>query len=347
MKILSNFKKINEVIDVLEKGGLVIVPTETIYGIICDSNNEGAVRKLNKYKQRPFGKPYAVMVNSLGMAEEYAELNQTAKNLYGEFLPGPLTVVSKGKSKVASGIESETGSLGVRIPDYPDLLKLISEFGRPVVATRSNANYQKLPYKVDDVLKSISPKQKALIDLIVDVGTLPKNELSTVIDTTLDDPAVLRQGEIKLKEEDKVVSKSEKDTENLAKRLWQKYKTYKGKRAIIFALEGPMGAGKTQFVKGLAKAMGIKETITSPSYELVSSYKFLDHIDTWRMLNPESELSELGTQNFIDDKDVLAIEWADKVVKQIKKYSDDAVVIWLKISYGDSEKERIINWGVL
>lgn len=350
MKIIKEFDN-KLIINTLNSGGIVIFPCETVYGVAVDSLNSEAVKKLNAYKKRPFGKPYAIMVSSRNMAEDYVEINETAANLYDKFLPGPLTVISKSKSNVAKGIESEVKTLGIRIPDYPKLLKVIEEFGRPIVATSANASYQKRPYKISDVLDNISEKQKRLIDLIIDVGELPHNEPSTVIDTTLDEPTTLRQGDIKLKDKNEVYSRSGENTQNVAKELWQKNEDYFTKRAIIFALEGQMGAGKTQFVKGLAKAMGIKEKVISPSYDLLCSYNLktksnsLIHIDTWRMLDPEQEFKGLEVKKLVDDKNVIAVEWADRILKSIKEYSDDAIIIWVKIEYGKNDNDRIISWG--
>jgi L-threonylcarbamoyladenylate synthase len=353
MKTINDFDN-KLIIKILNSGGTVIFPCETVYGIAVDSQNQEAVVKLNNYKQRPLGKPYAIMCSSQKMAQSYVYLNKTAKDLYKKFLPGPLTVISKSKHKLAEGIESETGTLGIRIPDYLKLLKLIKEFGRPIVATSANASYQKRPYKISDIFKNISDKQKKLIDLIIDVGELPKNEPSTVIDTTLDDEAViLRQGDLKLKDKNEVLSRNEENTQNIAKELWQKYQEFAGKRAIIFALEGQMGAGKTQFVKGLAKTMGIREEITSPSYDLLSDYRLqtadyrLIHIDTWRMLKASEETKSLKFERLIGDKSVIAIEWADRVSELIRSYSEDAIIVWVKISYGKSETERLIIWGNL
>lgn len=353
MEIIKEKTNIDKIVAVLEKGGLVILPTETVYGAMVDATNIYAVKKLNAYKKRPLGKPYSIAILDQKMAEEYVFLNESAKKLYNQFLPGPVTVISKGKGKVAKGVESEIGTVGVRIPDYKLVLDVLKKFKKPITATSANASYQKRPYKISDILENISDKQKNLIDLIVDVGTLPTREPSTVIDTTLDDPAVLRQGDIKLKNEDEVLSRSEENTKNVAKELWQKYERYHGKRAIVFALQGKMGAGKTVFVKGLAKAMGIKDEVTSPSYDLLLTYNQkgsdnkLVHIDTWRMLDADEEIDEIGTEKLISDKTVLAIEWADIVEKEIRKYADDALVIWVKVELGKEENNRLISWGAL
>lgn len=347
MKTINKFDN-NLIIEILNHGGLVVFPCETVYGIAVDSSQEKAVKKLNEYKKRPLGKPYAIMVSSLKMAQRYAVLNKTARRLYKNFLPGPLTIISQSKENLANGIESENKTIGVRIPDYKDLLILIEKYGRPIVATSANTSYQKRPYKISDILQNISKKQKELIDLVIDVGELPHNEPSTVIDTTLDDPTtVLRQGDIKFKDRNEVLSRSEENTQNIAKELWQKYQDFTGKRAIVYALEGEMGAGKTQFVKGLARAMGIKEEVTSPSYDLLNSYNKLTHIDTWRMIDPNTELNSLGTDKLIDDNSVIAIEWADRAKEEIRKHSEDAVIVWVKIKYAKKDNERLIEWGVI
>lgn len=344
---------IDEIIKILESGGLVVFPCETVYGIGCDCLNTDAVKKLTEYKLRPLGKPYAIMASNKNMARKYVTINQTAENLYDKFLPGPLTIISTGKHKTAIGVESGTGTLGVRIPDYQFLLKLITKFGRPIVATSANASYKKRPYAVTDILENISDKQKNLIDLIIDAGELPRNEPSTVIDTTLDDLLVLRQGEVVLTDKSQVLSRSEENTRNIGKELWQKYEKHAGQRAIVFALEGPMGAGKTQFTKGLARAMGIEEEIVSPTYSLELQYQIqnnksalLTHIDAWRMQRGQ-ELEGLGLQRLINDKSVIVIEWADRVAGEIRKYDEEAVIIWVRIKYAKKENERLINWGVI
>ena len=340
---------VEKAVEVLGRGGIVIYPTETLYGVGVDATNPKAVKKLSEYKNRPLGKPYSIAVSDIKMAEEYVDLNETARNLYRGFLPGPLTIISKGKHKVSPGIESEHGTLGIRIPDYKLVTDIVKKLSKPITSTSANASYKKRPYKISDILKNLSQKQKDLIDLIIDAGTLPKNDPSTVVDTTLDDPVTLRQGEIKFSEDNKILSKSEENTQNLAKEIWQKYEIHKGKRAIVFALEGEMGTGKTQFTKGLARAMGIAELITSPTFALENEYiegqKKLFHFDAWRLEKPD-ELVVLGFPDLIKNKSVVSIEWAERVSGTIREYDDEAIVIWIKIEFGKNENERLISWGV-
>jgi len=351
MKIIKNKININVIVKTLNNGGLVIMPTETVYGAMVDATNENAVKKLEKYKNRPFGKPFSIAVNSQKMAKEYAFINNTAKKLYRSLLPGPLTIISKGKHKLTDGVESENGSIGIRIPDYKLVLSVVEKLGKPITATSANASYKKRPYEIDDVLDNLSRKQKNLIDLIVDVGRLPLNDPSTVIDTTLDDPAILRQGNIKFKNKIEILSRNEESTRNIGKELWQKYEKYKGQRAIVYALEGAMGTGKTQFTKGLALAMGIKDEVVSPTYDLELCYGSRDtkneliHIDAWRM-ESANELADLDFIKNINDKSVVAIEWADRVSNEIRRYNEEAVIVWIKIRYGKKETERLISWGV-
>jgi len=348
MKIVKqNTKSVAKAVSVLKNGGLVIFPCETTYGIAADATNPKAIKKLNTYKKRPLGKPYSIAVSDIKMANEYVVLNKSARNIYREFLPGPITVVSHGKHKLAKGVESETGTLGIRISNYPLVGQIVKLLKLPITATSANASYMKRPYKISDILDNISDKQKSLIDLIINAGELPHNEPSTVIDTTLDDPAILRQGDIKFENKNMVLSKGEENTQNTAKEIFQKYESYLGIKPIIFALSGKMGSGKTQFTKGLGKVLGIKEEIVSPTFNLILEYGKLIHIDAWRLEKPE-ELNSFGFLKMIENNNmVIAVEWADKVINEIKKQREHALIVLVKIDYGKKDNERLISWEVI
>jgi L-threonylcarbamoyladenylate synthase len=329
---------IRAAIDVLSQGGLVVYPTETTYGIGADCENEQAIQKLLIYKSKRDGKPLSVAVANQQMAEKYVHLNATAQQVYKTFLPGPVTVVSTGKHVVAPRVESVTGTLGIRIPKYDLALNMVREFGKGITATGANASYKKRPYTTDDIFTSISQKQKDLIDLVLDVGELPHNEPSTVIDTTLDDITVMRRGDVKFGKEETFTSNSEEETKQIAARLLGSYRSKLAYEPLLFALRGEMGVGKTHFVKGLAEGLRLEDLITSPTYSLSNEYEFMNeerpsifaHVDTWRM-ESEDEFDALQLERVIQRNGVLAIEWADKVADRIDTLRTQAQVIWVDI----------------
>ena len=108
-----------------------------------------------------------------------------------------------------------------------------------------------------------------------------------------------------------------------------------------------MGTGKTRFTKGLGKVLSIKDEIVSPTFNLVLEYGKLTHIDTWRLQNTE-KLNTLGFLKMIEDKNiVIAIEWADRFIKEIKDQREHALIVWVKIKYGKGVNERLISWEVI
>ena len=117
----------------------------------------------------------------------------------------------------------------------------------------------------------------------------------------------------------------------------------------IFALSGPLGAGKTRFAKGIAQALDINpDQIISPTYVLETEYSIpnqnikLIHIDAYRMESAD-ELIRLGIENRIKHKDIIVIEWADKFREQISALSTQCSVVWVKMGYGKNENEREIE----
>lgn len=335
---------------VLRAGGLVVYPTETTYGIGADATNPQAVEKLYRYKSQRAGKPFSIVVTSQEMAEEFVELNQTAKNVYATFLPGPVTVISMGKHVLAPGVESETGTLAVRIPDHEVPIELVRQLGKPITATSANASNQKRPYTIQDILDNTSAQQQSLIDLAIDAGTLPPNPPSTVIDTTLESLQVVRQGEIPFAVKNEFVTHSVAETTEFGRQLVQRYKSFIGYQPVIFALEGEMGVGKTHLTKGLATGLGITELITSPTYSLMEEYQvqlagktfpFL-HIDAWRLEKPE-EMAQLTLEEYLTQNAVVSLEWANSQADFLKKWQQRALIVWISLTYQTAENDRLIR----
>lgn len=308
---------------VLAAGGLIIFPTETVYGAGVDATNQAAVHRLLSYKSRREGKPLSIAVTDLAMAEDFVELNDQARDLYKRFLPGPLTIISKSKGTVAPGVASEFGTLGTRIPAYPLVLNLVQAYGKPITATSANASDKKKPYTIKDILNNLSEKQKSLIGLIIDAGELPKNPPSTVIDTTLSAPITLRRGEVLSSNEQaaiNIVTHSEQETRSLAGRLLLKHWNELHKHGLLITLDGALGTGKTIFAKGVAEFLGITETITSPTYTYIEEYPYtrhqttgmMYHLDLWKVDSKEM-YDRLEIEQLIKPNNVVIIEWFSQV----------------------------------
>lgn len=359
MKIIP-FKKptnteIGEAVKVLKNGGMIIFPTETCYGIGVDATNETAVKKLLAYKGGRENKAISVAMADRMMAEEYVEINEMAENLYTTLLPGPVTVVSKGKHGVAKGLESETGTLGIRIPAYPPILKLIKFFGKPITATSANTSGMKPPYSLTDWQKYTSIKKQQMVNLFLDASTLPHHPPSTLIDTTLNELTILRQGEITIPQAHNLfVSSSDQETQILGEEIMSSLVELLAFRPIIIALQGELGAGKTQMAKGVARALGIREMVNSPTYTIVREYPYkllypgsyltgiIYHMDTWR-LHEGSELWDLGFEDMLKPGNVIVIEWLQKMKEELKMLAKKATIVWVDIEQV-SECERKIRW---
>lgn len=340
---------ISRAVETLSSGGLVVYPTETTYGIGVDVENPEAVQRLLAYKGKRDNKPISVAVADQAMAQRYVVLNDTARKVYQTFLPGPVTVVSTGTGVAAAGIASAEGKVGIRIPKYDLALDLIRAFGRGITATSANASNKKRPYTVSDILDNISEKQKDLIDLIIDVGELPHNDPSTVIDTTLDDIVILRQGASAFKNHETHVSNSPEETIAIFEGIAKRFRSYYGYTPVLFTFEGEMGAGKTQAIKGLAKGLGIDEPVSSPTYVLAQEYTFLNeeqvvvflHIDAWRLTDIK-QLLEIGLTSVLEHNAVAAIEWSERFPDLTKYVPSSAKVVHIRIESGEKESQRRI-----
>ena len=126
----NNQEVINNTIIVLKSTGLVIFPSDTVYGLLCDATNEQAVKKLITFKNRPAGKPISVFSN-LKFIDQLVKINKEQKKIIEEILPGPYTLILPSKHKVNKLLESEIGTLGIRIPMYQLINRLIQEFEKP------------------------------------------------------------------------------------------------------------------------------------------------------------------------------------------------------------------------
>lgn len=345
---------LDQTIQILRAGGLVIFPTETTYGAGVDALNQVAVDKLLAYKSRREGKPLSIAVADKAMAEQYVEVNESAARLYQRFLPGPVTVVSKSRGNVARGVESEFGTLGVRIPAYQLILDLVQAYGKPMTATSANGSGARRPYTIADVFAELSEKQKSLIDLVLDAGELPHNPPSTVIDTTLSTPVTFRQGDILADDHQShdvltLTSASEIETKNIAKRILLKNWNAIKETGLMIGLNGSLGMGKTVFAKGVAEFLQIPDIITSPTYTYIEEYDFTRHgvsgrfyhLDVWKIEN-EVEMERLEFEKMLGPRNVILIEWSSNVAGYLEKIRTQYKIPFVEIGFSEENAHRIL-----
>lgn len=349
LKLNSNREGIIEAVsDCLKNDGLVIYPTETVYGIGASATSSKAIDKLLQYKGRREGKPLSIAVTDQKMAEKYVEINEQALKFYKNFLPGPFTVISKSKNQVDSRINSEFGTLGIRIPDYSLITDIIKNFGQAITSTSANASGKKRPYKIQDVFDGLSEKQKSLIDLVIDAGELPKNEPSIVVDTTLSTPIALR-GSLQNNEGEILWSDNENETIELAGRLLLNHLNDVQKNGLVIALNGQLGMGKTIFAKGVAKFLGIKETISSPTYSYINEYSYkrlstegvFYHVDAWK-IDSQEEINFLKIDELIKKNNIVVIEWFEQI-SQWLELDKNTNLLTLDFSEENSRRKIIIK----
>lgn len=185
---------IREAVKILNYGGVVVFPTDTIYGIGANALNEIAVRKVYKIKNRSFSKPLPIVVRNMIWAKELAYIyprnEEILKKLWTD---GKVTAVLSKKSIVPDQLTAGAKTVGIRIPDYIFLNELLAKFGYPLTATSANISGEQ---GTTDINKIIATFEKSAVkpDLIIDAGILPKSDPSMVIDLTADKPKLLRVG---------------------------------------------------------------------------------------------------------------------------------------------------------
>ncbi len=185
-------------VDILKRGGVIVYPTETVYGLGANIFDKKAVKKIFLIKGRTFRKPLSAAVSGLKEAEQIAKFNLKAKKIFKKFLPGPLTLVLFKKACVPDLVTAGRKKIAIRVPDFKVTLDLLKKCRFPITSTSANISGKSAPCSVSAVTKQFKNK-KNQPDLILDVGRTPIGRPSTIIDLTQKKPKILREGPIKQK----------------------------------------------------------------------------------------------------------------------------------------------------
>lgn len=193
MKLLKvDETDITEVLEILEQGGIIVYPTETLYGIGVKYDNKKALKKVFEIKKRPLEKSFPLIVDLKHLELITDFIPPIAMKLIERYWPGPLTIVLPARKNLSRRIK-KNGKVAVRMPGESFALKLIKSSPFPITATSANISSYPAADCIDTVLKYF----KEGIDLIIDGGKLPGMP-STIVDITVDPPKILRQGIIKI-----------------------------------------------------------------------------------------------------------------------------------------------------
>lgn len=182
-------------------GGLVGVPTETVYGLAADGLNESAVREIYEVKGRPETKPISLLVGGMADVEKFCkDIPESAYILAEKFWPGPMTMILNKKDNVPDIVTAGGNTVGVRCPAHEATLEIIRLAGRPLATPSANISDQPSPKDVEGVLAYFEGK----IPCVVDGGKCTVGIESTILLMTVNPPKVLRMGGLlpeKIKEE--------------------------------------------------------------------------------------------------------------------------------------------------
>lgn len=182
--------------EVLKQGGVIVYPTETLYGIAVRALDKTAAEKVFEIKGRPKNMPIPILVKDISMAETVAEINDTAVKLGGKYWPGALSLIVKEKGLLPEVITAGTGKVAVRISANPFVKSLFGHFDEPITSTSANMSGGENITRFDDLKREFSGR----VDLIIDSGNIPSSLGSTIVDVTVNPPKIARAGDIKEEE---------------------------------------------------------------------------------------------------------------------------------------------------
>lgn len=178
---------IHEAVKVMADGGVIIYPTDTVYGLGANIFDNKAVRKVFEIKQRSFLKPLSILVKDVETIDLVAKVSLGQKNTINHYLPGPYTFILNKRKIVPRVITSGLVNVGVRVPDCELACRLAGIF--PITTTSANLSDDEVLSNPDEILEQLDCD----VDLVIDVGDLNSNHASSIIDLTSFKPKIIRK----------------------------------------------------------------------------------------------------------------------------------------------------------
>lgn len=180
---------------VLRAGGVILYPTDTLYGLGADAFSDAAFQKVCAIKDRDERRPVHAIFPDLASVGAYAVVSPLGEKLARAFLPGPLTLVFEKKPEITTGIAHNLPTIGVRIPKNRFCLTLAHAFGKPYTTTSANVSTRAPLSTVEEILAQLEDAASS-VDLAIDAGPLSPEMRSTVVDVRGESPFIIRDGAI-------------------------------------------------------------------------------------------------------------------------------------------------------
>ena len=179
--------------DVLHAGGVIVYPTDTLYGLGADPKNPDAVRKLFTIKCRQADQPILLLIKDANEVRDWAaDITPRAEELMKKFWPGPLTLVFKARPEVMAELTGGAGTIGLRVPGNTLTRQLLASLGIALTGTSANITGKPGPRTAQEAAEGIGE----MVDMVLDGGGTEGGDPSTVVDVSADEPKVIREGAI-------------------------------------------------------------------------------------------------------------------------------------------------------
>ena len=188
-------KIINQTAEIIKRGGIVIFPTETLYGLGTVFDNKKSIAQIYQLRKRPKNMALLILIASKNDLNKYAHTKPFVKRIIQNNWPGPLTIILKKKKTVPNFVTANKKTVAIRMPENKFLLALIKKIGRPIVAPSANLSGGKSPMTAQETFKVFFGK----VDLILDGGKTKYQQESTILDLTGKKPQIIREGAISRK----------------------------------------------------------------------------------------------------------------------------------------------------
>ena len=187
---------------IIKEGGIVIFPTETVYGIGTNGLNKEAIKKLYEVKQRPLNKPISLLVSNIEMVNQVAKnISKLEYKIMQNFFPGPLTIILEKKDIVPDILTANTNTVGIRMPSGEIARKLIEYAGVPIATPSANISGKPSGTNIKDIQKDFEGK----VDYFIDNGESKLGIPSTIVRVINNEVHILRQGSISKEEINNIV----------------------------------------------------------------------------------------------------------------------------------------------